>query len=164
MGNCLCSSVPNLDNADNNVETLNDLFSDKLLYGKVVNIYDGDTCKVVCNYPIKSKSTRFPCRMFGYDSPEMKPLKTVENREEEIAAAKEAKGHLSNILSESKGKVWIYSRGLDKYGRLLAVFYKTKNDAVKRQNSINDRMINDGHGTPYFGGTKEQFGSSSSSV
>ena len=162
MGNCICSKEPNLNDVDNTVETLNDLFSDKILYGKVVNIYDGDTCKIVCNYPIKSKLTRFPCRMYGYDSPEMKPLKSVVNRDAEIAAAKQAKEHFCNILSETSEKVWIYSRGLDKYGRLLADLYKTKQDAINRKNSINDRMVNDGHGTPYFGGTKEQFVSTTS--
>ena len=47
--------------------------------------------------------------------------------------------------------------GLDKYGRLLATLHYTENDATKNIYSINDKMIESGHGYPYTGGTKEKF-------
>ena len=74
------------------------LFSleDMYLQCKVVNVYDGDTCKVV--FPMNGKLYRWNVRLSGYDTPEMRPPKSQENREEEIAAAKEAKKFL--ILSK----------------------------------------------------------------
>ena len=44
---------------------------------KVVNVYDGDTCKVV--FPFSEKMCRWNVRLTGYDTPEMRPPKNQEN-------------------------------------------------------------------------------------
>lgn len=149
-----------LSQANNKIPTLEDMFKDVILRAKVVYIYDGDTCKLVCEYPIKGKLVRYPCRMYGYDSPEMKPLKNDPNREQEKEAAVKAKDYLMEIFNETYGLVWVRGMGLDKYGRLLATVHKSRKDAVDNKNSFNDRMIEAGHGYPYTGGTKEKFSAS----
>ena len=52
---------------------------------KVVDVYDGDTVTITIlnNCAIQ----KYKLRMYGYDSPEMKPKKTLENRELEIEKA-----------------------------------------------------------------------------
>ena len=61
---------------------------------KVVNVYDGDTCKVV--FPLHDKMYRWNVRLTGYDTPEMRPSRSKENRDEEIKAAKIARDYLKN--------------------------------------------------------------------
>ena len=46
---------------------------------KVVDVYDGDTIKVV--FDLNGSLYRWTIRMIGYDSPEMKPLKIKPNRD-----------------------------------------------------------------------------------
>ena len=55
---------------------------------KVVDIYDGDSCKVV--FKLRKNIYKWNIRMNGYDSPEMRPSKSKPNRDEEIAAAKKS--------------------------------------------------------------------------
>ena len=56
---------------------------------KVVDVYDGDTITVIlinkCGYE------KHKLRMYGYDSPEIKPLKNKKNRDTEIKNALKAK-------------------------------------------------------------------------
>ena len=117
---------------------------------KVVNIYDGDTCKIVMKFNGTYK--RFNVRMEGYDSPEMKPLKSKKNRDKEIEAAKAAKEYLRTLVQKDGNQlVYINCNGFDKYGRLLGSLY------VKRWNkkSVNQEMIDKNHGYTYNGGTKK---------
>jgi endonuclease YncB( thermonuclease family) len=66
---------------------------------KVVACYDGDTFHAVVE--LEGTLWKFPCRMAGYDTPEMKPLKTKEGRETEKAKALAAKQALmSKVCSE----------------------------------------------------------------
>ena len=95
--------------------------------------------------------------MYGYDSPEMKPKLDLENREEEIRKAHEAKNYLISLIGEKK-IVWIKFMKFDKYGRALANLYKINTGCCISKDlnkSINDIMIEEGHGYAYFGGTKK---------
>ena len=84
-------------------------------------------------------------RMFGYDSPEMKPLKKIENRQEIIKNAKISQRALADkILGKIVSAELL---GFDKYGRLLAnIHYANEN--------LNKYMVDNEYGYPYFGGTK----------
>ena len=48
------------------------------LKGKVVEMYDADTCKIVL--PLNNTLYKFTCRLNGIDAPEMKPNKEKPNR------------------------------------------------------------------------------------
>jgi endonuclease YncB( thermonuclease family) len=111
---------------------------------KVVDVYDGDTVTIVLYN--KFGYEKHKLRMFGYDSPEMKPRLNIANRDNEIKKAKQAKLYLSNIVLNKI--VTFESMGYDKYGRLLGKLF------VKQQ-EINALMVSTGHGYPYYGGTKK---------
>jgi endonuclease YncB( thermonuclease family) len=117
---------------------------------KIVDVYDGDSCKAVIRY--KGDLVKFPVRMFGYDTPEMKPLKSNPKRNEIISKAKLSKAALEKKVL---GKiVEIHCKDFDKYGRILGIIYS--NPSEKETNlSVNDWMVKQGFGYKYFGGTKK---------
>lgn len=60
-------------------------FNGIITKARVIDVYDGDTVTIVFYFhdiPIKDSF-----RLFGYDSPEMKPPKTLINRDLHIRAA-----------------------------------------------------------------------------
>lgn len=163
-----------------NVEVLknstNDTIEDFSLNGlytlcKVVDIYDGDTFRVVFfiknddKYPVKMK-----VRALGYDCAELHPIKTHPTRNEEIRKAKIAKNRLfqlitgfemniydienpvniTKILNESKKLLYIEFSDFDKYGRVLGTLYLDEN----KEKSINQILIDENHGVSYYGGSK----------
>ena len=92
--------------------------------------------------------------MNGYDTPEMRPSRSKPNRDIEIAAAKAAKRYLMSLVMESPNQiVYINCKDFDKYGRLLASIYIHPEDTV----SVNEMMVQKGHGYIYDGGTKRVF-------
>ncbi len=137
--------MSNLENIrDCDVEEFN--LKGKKLTGKVVDIYDGDTCKIVLD--LDGKLTKFSCRLLGINAPEIKPLKSKENREQEKSDAKKSRNRLfelcTNCLLDDKNikDVIDINRKLvivecfdwDKYGRLLVRIYNINSD--KSFNSI----------------------------
>ena len=117
---------------------------------KVVDIYDGDTCRVVFNH--NGHINKWNIRMNGYDSPEMRPSKKLENRDEIKKKALESKNYLKSLVCNSNEKlVYLKCGGFDKYGRLLGELYVNLED----EKSVNQQMIDNGHGYEYHGGTKK---------
>lgn len=117
--------------------------------GKVVDCYDADTCKI--NIILNEKLVKYTCRLYGIDTPEMKPKKDIENRDEEIMKAHKAKNYLlsqilhnkklnldkkyskketQKMLAENKHLVTVKCGEFDKYGRLLAEIYEYNNDTM----------------------------------
>lgn len=122
-------------------------FSEGLYDIKVVDIYDGDTLTVGLLYndaPIKLK-----VRMEGYDSPEMKPSMSIENRDLNIKCAHLAKDKL-NELTKDKILQIKFNETIDKYGRQLGKLYDN-------EICINDIMINEGYGKSYSGNKKSPY-------
>lgn len=71
--------------------------------GEVVDVYDGDTIKVVFNpFPKdpNSKEWIFRLRLLGYDANEMKPRKDEPDRENIKQLANAAKKELSDLVSK----------------------------------------------------------------
>lgn len=105
--------------------------------GKIVDIYDGDTCKILLY--IDGKIVKFPCRLNGIDTPEIKPLLSKPNRDREIKNAKRCrnrlvqlgtdcdintddecgKEELADLLDRNTKLVTVKCDGFDKYFRLL---------------------------------------------
>ena len=131
---------------DNNTEMFS--LNEKFKLCKVVDVYDGDTCKVV--FEIKGKIYKWNVRMHGYDSPEMRVSSQNPNREAMKANAIEARDYLINLVQKPNQVVYINCGEFDKYGRLLGTLYLSKNKNI----SVNQMMVNAGHGVPYYGGTK----------
>ena len=121
---------------------------------KVIKVYDGDTIWV--SIILHGKTVKFNCRMLGYDSPEMKPLLKIENREDVITKAKQAKQFLSDLILNKI--VDVKFSGFDKYGRALTTIYITDPDSTHifcaNKMDVNTLMIRKGHGYSYMGGKK----------
>lgn len=133
-----------LSKCDNNIPMFS--LEGEMKLCKVVDIYDGDTCKVV--FILKDKLYRWNVRMNGYDSPEMRVSKSNPRRDIIKENAVLARDYLSSLVKNQL--VYIKCGEFDKYGRLLGTLYINKNDDV----SVNDIMIKNGYGYTYFGGTK----------
>jgi endonuclease YncB( thermonuclease family) len=123
---------------------------DQIHYVKVLKVYDGDTIWIAIR--INFTIYKLKVRMYGIDTPEMKPLKTQKNRDKEIAAAKKAKKFLADLVDQKVIKMkcgeW------DKYGRLLGTLIIKGNGLCSSEINVNELMIKEGHAKAYFGGTK----------
>jgi endonuclease YncB( thermonuclease family) len=80
----------------------------------------------------------------------MKPKLNIENRDNIINKAKQAKEFLSNLILNEI--VEFESMGFDKYGRLLGKIFIT--NCFSRQD-VNQLMLDSEFGYAYFGGTKK---------
>lgn len=142
MGNCVCNKWSSIEK-----NTFPDFSYDgKKCRAKVVDIYDGDTGRIVFREGCSMKQYKF--RLFGVDTPEMKPPIKMKNRDKEIKKAKKAKEYVANkILNEV---VWVEMMKFDKYGRILIKIYPS----YWNKTSINEELLEKGYGKAYFGGTK----------
>jgi endonuclease YncB( thermonuclease family) len=136
-------------------------FKGLAVHAKVVDVYDGDTLRLVFVY--RGELIQYAVRMEGYDSPEMRPAKTHPTREAEkqkAYAAKEA------LVGRTADRVLVAELGeFDKYGRPLAKLYLTEELAERSAaNCVNTWMVENGYGQPYFGGTKPKGGLDSPSA
>jgi endonuclease YncB( thermonuclease family) len=113
--------------------------------GKILKIYDGDTIWIAL--PVLDQIYKYKARLYGYDSPEIRPLENLPNRNEVIANAEKAKKRLEE-LTACQDLVDVELLDFDKYGRILIKIYNNKV-------CVNDQMIREGFGKPYFGGKKE---------
>jgi endonuclease YncB( thermonuclease family) len=140
---CCCNNkLKNIKNEDINIFS----FEGYKCKAKVVSVYDGDTFTACFKY--RGNIIKYKFRTFGYDSPEMKPLKSKPNREEEKKKAIIARYKFKEIIKfDSKELVELEMLGFDKYGRILVNVFK---DHV----NINEWMIKNKYGYSYFGGTK----------
>jgi endonuclease YncB( thermonuclease family) len=138
----------------------------------VESVYDGDTITILV--PIKlsvfnmvSTNTidfnsntnpnenivlnKIKVRLYGIDTPELKPNKNLPNRDEHIAKAKEARNFLSGlILNKIIMVTFLFN---DKYGRPLVKLYTKEitSDVI----CLNDLMIKKGYAKKYNGRTKD---------
>ena len=138
-----------------------------ILKGKVVELYDADTCKIVL--PLHNNLYKFTCRLNGIDTPEMKPKKDKVNRDNEIMMAKKARNELlkmickeqneidlnitkDNIkkkLADNKRLIIVKCLEFDKYGRLLVELYNEN-----ETDTFNRMLVNLNLAVSYNGGTK----------
>lgn len=145
-------------------------FENLKTYAKAIDIYDGDTFDIIISF--YDQLYHFKCRMYGYDSPEMKPSKSIPNREEIKKKAILAKTTLWSLLNGPNVEIGdkhsnifpIVCHEFDKYGRLLvSAFPKDFDletiDVTKRDlwfsQTLNNQMVQLGLGYPYYGGTKQ---------
>ena len=107
---CFCkqrNEINKLKAADNSIPLFS--LNNHKYKAKVVNVYDGDTIKVVILF--HNKLTRFSLRMTGYDSPELR----TKNQNEKAAAIK-ARDALSSKINNKI--IDLHCGKFDKYGRL----------------------------------------------
>jgi len=118
----------------------------KSFLAKVVDLYDGDTGRIVFRDNLRMVQYKF--RLYGIDTPELKPPRSMKNRDKEIENAKKARDFLANLVLNQV--VYVECLEFDKYGRILINIYHSR----WNRRSINNLMIEKGLGEKYFGGTK----------
>jgi micrococcal nuclease len=144
------SSIPGTKNIVS-IQDTNDLknvtykttvkFVPPITCGKVVKIYDGDTITIAAKLPYDdSPMYRFPVRLFGIDSAEIKGKSENEKR-----LAKIARDALSELILDKIVTLLIVDT--EKYGRILAVVYLG-------DLNINTWLLANKYAIPYDGGTK----------
>ena len=110
--------------------------------GYVIKVYDGDTITIAAKLPyIESPLYRFPVRLNGIDTPELKG-----KTEDEKTAAKQARDALSQLILHKK--VTLRNVQNEKYGRILAEVYL---DNL----CINEWLVKERFAVKYDGGTKQ---------
>ena len=115
---------------------------------KVVDVYDGDTIKVV--FDLNGSFYRWSVRMLGYNSPEMRVSVNNPARDTIKQLAIDSRDFLKSVIQNNDQLVYIKCSGFDKYGRLLGTIYVNQDDKV----SVNQLMIDNHKGVPYDGGKK----------
>ena len=174
------SIINELIKSDNNVKEFS--LDKQILLGKVVDCYDADTCRI--NIILNNKLVKFNCRLYGVDTPEMRPLKSIENRDEIIKKAHRLKNYLLSLITRnnnfnlddeySKKEVNLLLKQntylvkvkcgiFDKYGRLLVELYPYQDSnytiqtggAIKFEYSYNQKLITNNYAYAYYGGKKK---------
>ena len=118
----------------------------KIFIGKVVDVYDGDTCKIVIN--LKNEFVKFNVRMLGYDSPEIRTKNDIEKN-----FAKISKNILETLILNKIVK--ICCSDFDKYGRLLGSIITII--STGHEINVNEFMVDNHFGYSYFGDKKKEF-------
>ena len=118
--------------------------------GKVISIYDADTITIILdflNHPFIVK-----LRLYGIDTPEMKPLDTEDKNliVKEQALAILGKLWLQKEINNNNNRVYIETKGDDKYGRTLANIYLDKEYTICLNKMLVDYYLAD----EYYGKTK----------
>ena len=110
--------------------------------GQVIKVYDGDTITIATKLPYKdSPLYRFPIRLKGIDTAEIK-----SKNENEKKNAKIARDALSELILHKN--VLVKNIENEKYGRILA-------DVYLEELCLNEWMIEKGYAVKYDGGTKQ---------
>ena len=108
----------------------------------VIKVVDGDTIDAMVDLGFSTfKKVRI--RMHGINAPESR-TRNLEEKKRGLAA----KARLIELLNEVDNKFTLVSYGVGKFGRCLGVIHTDKDI------SINKQLINEGHGTEYFGGKR----------
>jgi len=111
---------------------------------KVSRIIDGDTIDALIDLGFDtwvSKRIRF----YGIDAPESRTRDLEEKKRGKAATA-----YLTKILEANDNTFVLQSHGVGKFGRCLGeLFVETLGDV-----SVQQQMINEGHGVPYLGGAR----------
>jgi len=137
----------------NNVTKKTKMFSfeGRECLGKVVDVYDGDTVKIV--FPLSDKEPerlyKWNCRLINVDTPE---LRTKNLKEKEFG--KKVRDFLREKILHKV--VNVKCLDFDKYGRLLVEIFTIENEDIKEE-CINNWLIENGYAKKYDGGTKSKW-------
>ena len=165
--NKIIDDLRNIKSHDIDLYTLNNIKTT----GKVVEIYDGDTCKIVLI--INNQLMKMNCRLLGVDTPEMKPSLKKVDREEEIINAYRCRNRLMSLVTDLECPIdnkWnkkdvkarmdqnqkiitVECYEFDKYGRLLVKLWEDANSEI----CVNDCLVEEHYAKRYDGGKKDIF-------
>lgn len=128
-------------------------FIPPISYGKVVKVYDGDTITVATPLDnTRAPIYRFPVRLRGIDSPEIRG----KEKQEVIVAMVARDALAAKVLNQT---VFLQNIDTEKYGRVLADVYleehKSGSGSGKpEKQSISEWMLENHYAVAYNGGAK----------
>jgi endonuclease YncB( thermonuclease family) len=127
-------------------------------YGRLIDIYDGDTIKVIL--PTFDSYYKFTIRLNGIDTCEIRSkdkvlhdnaLKARDRLFELLTNNKiNTKNDIKNILESDVHLVWVECCNKDKYGRILANIYKDR----QTTKSVSEILLEEKLAYKYEGKTK----------
>src|SRR6185437_3414064 len=146
---------------DNNIKSLEKDFSDLKLDTldgllrkcKIVDVYDGDTYTIVFNLDGKPRKRKF--RIYGIDTPELKPKKNIDNHDIHKRAGEICRDIVKDKFQDLNNIVWIHFMKAEKYGREMGIIYYS--NAEKWDDSLPklaDILVQEKLALAYDGGTK----------
>ena len=106
-------------------------------HGKVVDVYDGDTCTIVVDLGFRVQ-IEIKVRLLGINAPELKGV-TKD-------AGFEARNYLIQLIAGKYVYIKTYKDKQEKYGRWLGEIYLSDNS----ETSVNHMMITAGHAVAYM--------------
>lgn len=138
------------------------------LWARVVAVYDGDT--MTCVLPLFGNYYKFPVRMNGIDTCEIKS-KLEENKKKAVRARNQVlqwimtdkvisqtesytKKQIDELLASDVYLVYLECDSFDKYGRLLANVFASKEEVFDVANSFSEKLVACGLAYRYYGETK----------
>lgn len=111
----------------------------------VIDVYDGDTITVVFKH--FGQINKWKLRLLGINTPELRPSRSLENRDKIIENAKTARDYLSGLVLNKI--IFIECGSFDSFGRILGYLYLNAKDIGFIDKSINQLMINSGNAVEY---------------
>jgi endonuclease YncB( thermonuclease family) len=128
-----------LRNADSSVEMVP--YRNRPILAKVIEVYDGDTCKVV--YLIGAKKVKVSIRLLGIDCPEIRGGQPIET-----AAALAIRNYVRSLILGKVLRIRLYKH--DKYGgRIVGDVY------LDKRKTLSDHLIQRGLAVEYGGQKKD---------
>ena len=115
---------------------------------KVTRVVDGDTIDVEVDLGFDIIH-RARVRMMGIDTPESR----TRNKAEKVLGLA-SKARLKELLANRRVKLETSKEGKRKFGRILATVWTSDKKGVEEYVNINEKLIEEGHARPYFGGSK----------
>lgn len=91
---------------------------------KVIDVYDGDTIKILTNLHDKEECYIYSLRLSDINAPEVRHSKHFEDSELHKQAGLHVKNQLFEYLKEKDFYILAHFIDEDKYGRLLAKIYR----------------------------------------
>ena len=115
---------------------------------KVTRVVDGDTIDVEVDLGFDIIH-RARVRMMGIDTPESR----TRNKAEKVLGLA-SKARLKELLTNRRVRLETSKEGKGKFGRILATVWTSDKKGVEEYLNINEKLIEEGHARPYFGGSK----------
>jgi micrococcal nuclease len=110
----------------------------------VLRVIDGDTIDAMIDLGF-STWKKIRIRFYGINTPESR-TRDLEEKKRGLAA----KDRVVEALEANDGKFVLQSHGVGKFGRCLGEIF-INDDEI----SLQQMLINEGHGVPYFGGKRK---------
>lgn len=112
---CLCG-LKNLDTTNLQKRT----FKNKIIYGKLIRVIDGDTIIVASKMNNKEDYFEYTIRLSGIDTPELRPRRDDPNNELHKNAGYVAKNAVINLMRDYEF-VRLSVKNKDSFGRYVCV-------------------------------------------